>query len=288
MKHNRRATYHFEDKRRKGKNTALFVIAFVCFSIVLSAVSLLMLWRSYDYDFGNIVKTPQTSQTDTTAPVTQPVQLTGSASILLVHTSEDSKQLRAVNAVMVELSSGTIKIVPFTADTKTAGGETLEESFLASGMKGLTAAVSSIDGCVCDKYVNITDSALINIIKYLGDLQYTLSSPVSYVTEELAIELPAGEQLLSPETVLKLVKYNNAVYSSEEASQRNAVLLAAAVNKYYTADIAGKSTELYTQLINYVQSDISVVDFQNARARLEAFAQSDTRNIAFVADGNNG
>ncbi|HOD01948.1 MAG TPA: hypothetical protein PKN28_01285, partial [Clostridiales bacterium] len=58
------------------------------------------------------------------------------------------------------------------------------------------------------------------------------------------------------------------------SSEKNAKILLYAVNSYLGKDLAENSESYFSNLINYVQSDISAVDFADSKNLLEELARS--------------
>lgn len=142
-------------------------------------------------------------------------------------------------------------------------------------------------GIEADRYVRVRDSGFINIVKLLGDISYINSSATSYTSDDIVIELSAGEQLLNPVNALKLVKYNNTVLSTADAAYQNAYLLGAAICSYYTEENALKGESLFTSVVNFTETDISFIDYTNAKAAVCGFAVSETRQSpVIVSQGN--
>ena len=283
----------FENRETvKSKNRVRFAIAFVCFSLLLGAISFLMLLRAYDYDFRNIVRTTESSEESSTEVSESAVQeLSGRAVFLFIHISDDGKSVRGIDYIAADLGKKSIGILPLTADRSvTLDGKrtTLQSAFVYGGAEGLMKAAAAAVDFSADKYILMTDAGLINCLKTLGDVKITLPQAIRCKRENLILELPAGEQLLASDTVLRFIKYNLSVYGSEEAAKQNAALLAAAVKTYVDESLASRSEEVFSTLINFVEGDITAVDFAAAKSKVDAFALSqDKGEIAVVGSLQN-
>ena len=266
-------------QRVKKKNTVRFVTAFICFTLILGAVSFVMLWRHYGYDFGTVVSTTALTEESSTEPQTDPAPQ-GSATILFIHFSDDGKALRSVCTVNADAANGFFAVKALDVTVKRAQNS-LQQAFVSGAITAVGAQLSAC-GTEYDRYYAVSDSDIINIIKYLGDLPFTLLEPIDYDTDELALSLPQGEQLIAPETVVKLIKYYALTGDSADTADRCAVLLTAALNAYCTEQNLQTAEDVYSRLINIGQSDISVVDFSDARHALQAFVSTQGHKPAYV------
>ncbi len=274
-------------KAQKSKNKRRFALAFLCFSLILGAVSFLMLLRAYDFDLSGMVRTTESTKDSSsliTESTTEPI--TGGAVFLIVHTSDDGKTVRGIFYVAADMSTRSVGVLPLAPDKDVAPDgikTTLAKVYLSGGAEELKKAAATVAGFAADKYVVMTDTGLINCLKTLGDLKIKMTKAIHCKTENLVLELPAGVQLLAPDTVLRLIKYNLTAYGFEEAAKENAALLAAAIKTYCEPKLASRSEEVFSALINSVKSDISALDFAGAKSAVDAFALSaDKGPIAVV------
>lgn len=277
MRRKKRGLSFKSQQTAKNRNSVFLAVTLICFSLIIGSLSLLMLLRHYDYDLGNIVKqTERVTTTESDISHTQEPDLTGQATLLFVHISEDRKDIRSIFYIKAELDSLSIKVMPIsplknvTQNGKTA---TILKSFSDFGIEGIALAAEAIVGYPADRYVVMTDAGLLNALKYLGDLSYERSERLKYKTDELVLDIPKGEQFLSPDTVLRLTKYNTIIYKGA-SSKENAEILSFAIKSYFNEKLAKKSELYFSTLINYAESDITAVDFMNARRKLERFAES--------------
>lgn len=274
---NRKGLNFENQKMSKNRNRAFLAITLICFALILGALSFFVLLSHYDYDLSNIVRESESTTLSETEPSeTQAAELSGKASFLFVHMSDDKTDIRGAFYIKAVLDDMTISILPISPyESVSVNGEktTLMKGFADFGIEGLVSGAESFARYPADRYILITDSGLINALKYLGDLRYNQTERLKYKTEDLVLDIPKGEQLLSPDTVLRLAKYNYIKYK-DEASEENAKVLVQAINSYFNEDFAEKSEDYFSNLINYVQSDISAVDFAVSRSLIEELAKS--------------
>ena len=108
------ANYGFDlQQKNKSKKTAVFVCVFLCFAVLLGSVSIILLWRSLDYDFNNIFNKADESTTaeQTQETVSQP-SYSGNYRFLVSVVSDDKSKTRFINLIDVDLFEKTILRTP--------------------------------------------------------------------------------------------------------------------------------------------------------------------------------
>ena len=96
-----------QKNKSKKKRTVTFICVFMCFVILLGSVSVLLLWRSLNYDFNNIFVVGDVSTTkepETTKP--EEKVYAGEHLFLVAVTSDDGKETRFLNLISVDLEGG--------------------------------------------------------------------------------------------------------------------------------------------------------------------------------------
>lgn len=265
------ANYGFDLQRKnKKKKTVAFVCAFLCFAIILGSVSVILLWRSLDYDFNNIYNV--NSESTTSEPTTEEgseVYYSGEYRFLAVVTSDDKKELRFINLIDVDLSEKTIKLIPVddsikNPETKEKCGEILKNK----GIKELASFLGKRYGAPVDKYVLLTDSGYKSVFRIMGDITLSVNEDIEYDTPDMFLEMFRGDNLLTPEKTFKYMKYLSETKKGYECSELNAQVIVAAFNEFYTNETFVNADSLFSSLINYCETDISIVDYTNAKEKL--------------------
>ncbi len=264
------------DLQRKGKNkkrrTVTLVIAFLCFALVVGSVSFLLLWRSLDFDFGNIFKKDDESTTteQTTEPTTAQT-FTGEYVFLAAVTSDDGKETRYINLISVNLGEKTIRIVPVDATEKPDGSKkTFADILVSNGPKELEGYLAPKYSCEISRYAVFTESGYKGVFRALGNFTVTLKNDVEYDTKDMFLELKKGENTMTPEKAFKYMKYLSERFTGYEASQLNAELGVAAFDSFMTLTEFSKADSLFNSIINNCNSDITIVDFTSANEEINS------------------
>lgn len=264
----------FDSKRKRT-----FIILFLCFCLLLGTASTLLLWRSLDYDFNNIFG-------DDTEESTRPVQneLTeaptyeGRAVFLLAVTSDDKNAVRFINLISVDLLEKTIRVVPVDANKMvTDGYHTLSTALIKQSREFFLTEAEKVLFTEIDRYVIITETAYKSIFNVFGNVEVFLDEEIAYDTEDMFLELKRGKNTLTPEKAYKYMKYVSTNYSGLTASEKNADIIVAAFSAFYTFENNENSEAIFTKIINYCETDISIVDFINVKDKTGSIIPTSTK-----------
>lgn len=264
------------DLRRKNKSktkrTVTFICVFMCFVIILGSVSTLLLWRSLNYDFNNIFVVGDDEST-TKAPETTDINskvYSGEYLFLVAVTSDDGKETRFLNLIGVDLSEKVIRVVPVDtniSDTKT--GFTCEKLLETNGIKSVVSFLNDYYDADIDRYVLLTETGYKSFFRTMGDITVKVSEDVEYDTADMFLELKRGENTLSPDKTYKYMKYLCETKKGYDCSKANAEIIVAAFNAFCTVERFTSADNTFSIIIDYCTTDITIVDFTNAKDELE-------------------
>ncbi len=263
--------FDLQRKNKKRKTTALICL-FIVFVILLGSVSTFLLWRSLNYDFNNIfVKTDEESTTSApTTEKTDGVVLQGEALFLVAVTSDDGKEARFINLVDVNLGEKSIRVIPFDHTEKTTQQKsTYEKILLENGVKELVSAVESDRMVDVDRYLLFTDTGYKSVFRALGDVTVKVNKDVEYDTPDMFLELKRGENTIAPEKVFKYMKYICETEKGYECSRLNGEIIVSAFEAFYNIEKFNNADTLFSKLINYCKTDISIVDYTENKDKIE-------------------
>ena len=263
--------FDLQRKNKKRKTTAL-ICAFIAFVVLLGSVSTFLLWRSLNYDFNNIfVKSDEesTSPLPTTERVDS-VVLEGEALFLVAVTTDDGKQTRFINLVDVNLANKTIRVIPFDHTAKDKASKLTFEKLLGEkGIKELVSAVEETEKVDVDRYVLLTDTGYKSVFRALGDVTVNVSRDIEYDTPDMFLELKRGDNTIAPEKAFKYMVYISETTKGYECSRLNASVVVSAFEAFYNNEKFTYADSLFSKLINYCKSDISIVDFTENKDEIE-------------------
>lgn len=259
-----------KNKKNKKRNLALMIV-FLCFCIVLGTVSMLLLWRSYDYDFNNMfVKQDESTTAAPTTTESSAVTYSGKYEFFVAVTDDAKTQTLFMNIISVDLAEKVIRVVPVDggiADGRT--GLSCDMILVQNGVQSAVEFINSYYGIEIDKYVTLTESGYKSFFRAMGDITVKISSDIVYDTDDMFLELTRGENTLSPDKTYKYMKYLCESTDGYERSKANAEIVVAAFNSFYTAQRFNSADNTFSIIIDYCDTDISIVDFTNAKDELE-------------------
>ena len=267
------AKYGFDLQRKnKKRKTTVLISLFIVFVILLGSVSTFLLWRSLNYDFNNIFVKPDEEST-TSAPTTEReeiVVLQGDALFLVAVTSDDGKEMRFINLVDVNLGEKTVRVIPFDHSEKSKQNKSAyEKILLESGVKELVSAIESDRRVDIDRYVLFTDTGYKSVFRALGDITVRVNKDIEYDTPDMFLELKKGDNTIAPEKVFKYMKYICETEKGYECSKLNAEVIVSSFEAFYNIEKFNSADTLFSKLINYCNSDISIVDYTENKDKIE-------------------
>lgn len=282
------------DKKNRGnrKRTRNLIIAFVCFIIALGSFSMIWFWRSLNYDFNNVfVQDDETTTAVVTTTEADSVVYSGTHTFLVAVTSDDGKQSLFMNVITVDLGEKTIRVVPIdgTIKDKTTG-KTRDNLLVTNGVKSVVEALDSYYGISIDRYAVLTETGYKSFFRTMGDITLKISQDVEYDTPDMFLELTRGENTLSPDKTHKYMKYLCETNKGYERAKANADIVVAAFNAFYTPERFNSADNTFSVIIDYCTTDISIVDFTEAKDELEYLLPKNSKEKlkVFVSDNITG
>lgn len=263
--------FDLQRKNKKRKTTALICL-FIVFVIFLGSVSTFLLWRSLNYDFNNIfVKSDEESTTSVpTTEKTDSIALQGDALFLVAVTSDDGKEARFVNLIDVNLAEKTVRVIPFDHTEKSKQHKTTyAKVLLENGVKELVGAVENDRRVNIDRYVLFTDTGYKSVFRALGDVTIRVNKDIEYDTPDMFLELKRGDNTIAPEKVFKYMKYICETEKGYECSRLNAAVIVSSFEAFYNIEKFNSADALFSKLINFCKSDISIVDYTENKDKIE-------------------
>lgn len=278
-----------QQKNKKNKKRNLtFMIAFLCFCVVLGTVSMLLLWRSYDYDFNNMfVKQDESTTSVPTTTSVDSVSYSGKYEFFVAVTDEAKTQTLFVNIVSVDLSDKTIRVIPVDegiSDSQT--GLSCGQLLVKNGVNETVSFINRFYGIEIDRYVVLTENGYKSFFRAMGDITIRLSTEIAYDTEDMFLELNRGENILTPDKTYKYMKYICESEKGYDKAKSNAEIVVAAFNAFYTAERFNSADNTFSVIVDYCNTDISIVDFMDAKDELEYLLPKSSKEKmkVFVSD----
>ena len=276
-----------KNKKNIRRNRSL-IIAFLCFAVILGTVSTLLMWRSYNYDFNNVfIKQDESTTVAPTTTSPDEVTYSGSYEFLVAVTSDDKSQAMFFNIITVDMSEKVIRVVPVDSSiSDTVTGLSCDKLLVSNGARATVEFLNRFFGIEIERYAVLTETNYKSFFRAMGDITIKLSQDVEYDTDDMFLELNRGENALTPDKTYKYMKYLCETLQGYERSKANAEIIVAAFSSFYTTERFSSADNTFSVIIDYCDTDISIVDFTNAKDELEyLLPQSSKESVkVFVSD----
>jgi LCP family protein required for cell wall assembly len=269
-----------KEKRQRKKTYATFIIAFLCFSLVLAAVSFLILLKSVNFKLSNLVdrKTTVTTEETSTEGETFLQSYSGNANILAV-CENSNNGLGFFSVLNFNMDEKQISVMSFENDTNISfdgKSGTFSDIYSTGGASGLSQAVEKCYGIKIDRFIDITETNFKRVVSYLGDAVIYSDEKINYKGGDYVLMLDEGEQSATGETVLSYFKYLD--------SKGRSVLFAEIIDYYMNSGKLSDTQDVFDSLINLLNTNISVKDFSEVKDTAEAFLNDSARRKTVVSE----
>ena len=265
------------EKERQRQKTKRFLLGFFSFLTIFACFSVLYLLVTYNFDLSPLFNAREEDTTEQTEVASEYSSSgSGLTHFLLFCTDSEMKELRFVVVVRVNMNDKVITVCSLSENeriTVEGENETFLQHYLDGGTKRLVEAVEKFNGIKIDRYVASSDNGFKKAINYAGQFKLTLDKQINYRKSDFSIMLIEGEQKLRGDDVLKYMEY--CKYIGDEGLDLQAKAIGMMFTQYINADNLAKSDDLFSSIINSVESDITVMDFKSAKEALNYIAQTD-------------
>ena len=127
------------------------------------------------------------------------------------------------------------------------------------GVSRLLSALEYTCSIKIAKYIRSTDSGFKAAVNAVGGIVMTVPESIDVHSEKLTFIINQGEQTMNGDTLLKYLRY----HEGDLAGQME--ILAEIFRQTFTAAEFSSADRVYTKMINAVESDISVLDFEQIK-----------------------
>lgn len=271
------------NNKTKKRKTTVFIIAFLCFAIVLGSVSTLLLWRSLNYDFNNIFNKEESTGIITTTEKVNSVVFEDEALFLTAVVSDDKTETKFINLIGIDLGEKTVKVIPVDDGEKDSSsgldcGGILEKK----GAKALVEFLNTRYNIKIDKYAVFPESGFKSVFKTMGNISVKVNEDIEYDTKDMFLELKKGENTLTPEKVHKYMKYICETEVGYERSRLTGEIIVSAFRAFFNGTNFASADRYFSTVINYCESDISIVDYTEAKEKIEYLLPASSKEILKV------
>lgn len=267
-------------KRLPGYVTAIILVCILAFLI-----SIFIILAKNDFNIGKALgarEAQELIQEETTKPpeiMTAPVYADlqkeeESTNFLVLCT--DKKEFTFCQMIAVLPKENRIMIRPLAPDFKlTSGGKqyTLDEIYYSVGGQELVKAFADA-GMPVDRYVYLSEENFVRVMKNIGTTPIEIGEDCEFNIDAVKYTFRKGTQNLTSDMLLKYLKF---AASGSEKLRLQANATADIFKKHFTAENFSKGDELFSSLINNVDSNITAFDYDAARSTIETMLNGKTQ-----------
>lgn len=272
-------------QEKKTKQFRLFLLGFIGFLLVFALISVAYMFKSHHLSMNDLFPEREAESTDeSTDEALAP--LSGKAIFMFACVSDDKDDLYLVAAVNADLDSGEVRVCAFDPNTTadvSGNKNTLKGHYKTGGSRELKNAVDALCGFTADKYAVSTANQFKNAINVLSGAQISVPERVSYKTKELSVSLMPGNQTVKGETLLKYFRY--FLTPSGGGAQKQSELLCVLFSQYINKTYLASGRNYFSQIIDSLDTDISIVDFSRYERTLCAMAAGDIKYTSVSSAG---
>lgn len=281
----RRRRLRFETREKENQKKRLYFAAgFLAFLVVFGSIAAVMMYRMYQENGGSFFGPVESTQPPEASDEAESVEYilpeaSGKENFLIACTPDDYSYVEFLVLVCVDMDQITAHVCPLSpSDTAEVQGmsRTLSEHYLYAGGRQLQQAVASLGGIPVDRYAIVTYSGFKKVFGLFGkSVEVNLPQAVEYKTDTYSISLPAGTQSVNADTALKLMR---APVSN--ASENRAIVMCAMFDTFLTEKNIVQGSELFTQVMDLIDTDITANDYAAWTNALTVLARSGDRRPA--------
>lgn len=272
-------------QEKKTKQFRLFLLGFIGFLLVFALISVAYMFKSHHLSMNDLFPEREAESTgESTDEALAP--LSGKAAFMFACVSDDKDDLYLVAAVNADLDSGEVRVCAFDPNTTadvSGNKNTLKGHYKTGGSRELKNAVDALCGFTADKYAVSTANQFKNAINVLSGAQISVPERVSYKTKELSVSLMPGNQTVKGETLLKYFRY--FLTPSGGGAQKQSELLCVLFSQYINKTYLASGRNYFSQIIDSLDTDISIVDFSRYERTLSAMAAGDIKYTSVSSAG---
>lgn len=200
--------------------------------------------------------------------------LSGDSCILVVCNSEKIGEAIFMTLLDFHIFAERIIITPLDLNV-TDGTKSYAENYAYGGINDLIVAVEKIRNCKIDRYVIIDKDGISKLTDILGSVNLYVSEDYTYESSDKSYTVSAGYNDLEAAMLYTFLKINS------EKDNKIAELLCSIVNTYLPEIDPNESQELFGELCNCVNTDITIGDYYTCSSDINYLLTHNTKCFIF-------
>lgn len=276
------------EKSVKASKTRRFLISFAITVLVFALISVLFFLKTIDFDLGNLFDRGEEETTVQSTDTNKVNTYKGTYYFLVCCTDSDEENIRFISLIGAYCEQTSFRVLSISTSTEiTVDGTKLSinEHFRQGGIKRLVSAVKVYSGLDIKNYAVSKDSGFRTSVNSVGTLSVKIPENVNYKTDEVNLTLIAGTQGIKGDSLLKYLRWCGT--KGEKGLKYQSEIMCCMLDQFIVSKNYNKSENLFSKIINAIESDISIVDFKNSLPYLEYLCTLEERPVSRAVDSVN-
>ncbi|HZJ77638.1 MAG TPA: LCP family protein [Clostridia bacterium] len=274
------------EKSRKASQTKRFFLGFLLIVVVFGSISALYFLKSINFDVSTFFGNANDDTTTQDEQETTPFKLYETKYFLVYCTDSTADDLYFTAIVKADLNKHSFTVCTLSQNERVTVAQTnasLIEHYKSAGAIRLVQAIEELAGIEIDRYIGSTESNFKKAINEMGSLAVTIDKRIDFKNEDFMLSLIEGEQGLKGDTLLKYLRYFSL--SGDNGLDGQANIFCLMLEQYISPKNVKNGESLFGKLINYVDSNISILDYTNSTEYLEIISDGPI-NLSCFAVGH--
>ncbi|MCD7828198.1 MAG: LCP family protein [Clostridiales bacterium] len=202
--------------------------------------------------------------------------LSGDSNFLVLITDETKRQVIYLCIFDFNIYSGNTVVTPLDLST-IYEGNTYSYYFEYGGISLLIDAVSNMRSCVIERYILVDKDGFYDLFDNIGAVHMYIDESFTYEASDMVQNVEAGENDLDS---AMLYTYICSVAEKQDGINIITELVCDIANDYISSIEADDADELFSELINCVDTDFSISDYYDKSADIQYIIEN---NVEFTA-----
>ena len=247
--------------------------------ILLLIIGIVIVWISF-YSDGKKDPVDDTASMQTEYQSTEQKNdgtLSGDSCILVVCNGE--KIGDAVFMTLLDFNIFAERIIVTSLDmTVSDGTKTYAQHYAYGGINDLVDSIEKVRNCYIDRYVTINNDGINALTDILGPVNLYVSEEYTYASSDKSYTVESGYNDLEASMLYAFLKINS---KSADGGKKLAQLLCTIINSYLKDIKPEEALDLFGELCNCVNTDITVADYYTCSSDIEYLITHDTQCVVF-------
>ena len=259
-------------KQSEDRGFKKFSVIFASCVLIILVVSCLAILKKYDFDIRTAMGGEPETTTEAVSQETTRLQTQAEKTYFFWCADSEKGGLHFAWLVKFRVPEMAASVCALPLDMMLSdGAETIDSYFKKYGENATVESLEKQLGLTVDGYIGSDDESFKAMINYFGGMNITVPEQIEYRGGEYTVILVKGKQNLMADTLFKYMRYLGILGPRGYKLQASALM--EMFDSVFRERNAGKSERYFSKLSNTVKTDLTIVDFLEAKESIEAFME---------------